>query len=238
MKKLTAISAAIAMASAMQVSADYQDYALAHVFVNVVPNISITGSSGGGSTPCYDCAPAGDTTSSGGSTNGGSTYTGGGSTAGLDFVVNQRLNDDMDGEVMVGYIYGSVTFEVHANSQAIDLACAATELFKGNVPTDGGYDPVSIHDDQIPLYKGYGCEIVVPYGNPMNGASNVAYFDNTTDKHGDWTFYRTNSITFENNHPEPTQEITLNVKWYQDDPEKRQGQYSGFVKLIAMIPQL
>ncbi|NNL57268.1 MAG: hypothetical protein HKO71_05920 [Pseudomonadales bacterium] len=226
MKKLTALTAAVAMASAMQVSANYEDSALAHVYVNVVPNISISGSSGGCT---YDCGGYGGTY--GDNTGGGSSYTGG-STAGLDFVVNEDL-----GDVMVGYIYGSVTFNVHANSQAIELACAATELFKGNVPVDGGYDQYTPHDDQIPLYEGYGCQIDVPYGNPMNGASNVAYFDGSKDMHGDWEFFRTNSIVFENNHPEPTQDITLSVKWYQADPEKRQGQYSGFVKLIAMIPQ-
>ena len=229
MKKITSLTAAIAMASAMQVSANFEDHAFAHVFVNVIPNISIGGGSGGSGCE-YDCG-GGYGGTNGDNTGGGSTY-GGGSTAGLDWVVNEDL-----GDVMVGYIYGSVTFNVHANSQAIELACAATELFKGNVPTDGGYDPYTEHDDQIPLYEPYGCRIDVPYGNPMNGASNVAQFSGQTDSHGDWTFYRTNSIVFENNHPEPTQDITLSVKWYQDDPEKRQGQYSGFVKLIAMIPQ-
>ncbi|MGB5325575.1 MAG: hypothetical protein WBN40_09155 [Pseudomonadales bacterium] len=240
MKKLTALTAAVAMASAMQASAEFNASAYAHVYVNIVPNISIGGV--GSSAPCYDCNGSYEPT-----TEGSTSYSGGssapndypgpngetGSTAGLSFVDNVFLGDRM-----TGYILGTVDFYVHANSQQIELACAATDLFKGNVPvynSDGsGFE--NEHDGPIPLYQGYGCDIDLEYGNPLAGGSNNARFGSKTTMDAGWKFYETNSITFENNHPEPTQNISLTVKWNQNDHEKRQGQYSGFVKLIAMIP--
>ncbi|NND40418.1 MAG: hypothetical protein HKO06_12540, partial [Pseudomonadales bacterium] len=73
MKKLTALTAAVAMASAMQVVAEvpngYSAYALAHVYVDVLPNISIGGTSGSSSyaDPCdWGCESANDSTSGGG----------------------------------------------------------------------------------------------------------------------------------------------------------------------------
>lgn len=259
MKKLTAMTAAVVLAStsAMQATAEngYSAYALAHVYVDVLPNISIGGVSAGGcdygcgSDP-YDSGSSYNGGSSGGATDPSNGSAGAGDpgdpqgdpvspqspgqTAGLSFVTNQDL-----GSIMTGYIVGSVSFLVHANSQQVTFACAATDLFKGNVPVRGGFSAETTHDDEIPLYKDYGCRIDVPNGNPINGMSNVGVFDmgKGWEKHGDtdWEFLYTNAITFENNHPEPTQYVTLTTKWLQDDHEKRQGQYSGFVKLIAMV---
>ncbi|MBT8140516.1 MAG: hypothetical protein KJP25_12185 [Gammaproteobacteria bacterium] len=255
MKKLTALTAAVAMASAMQVAAEvpngYTAHALAHVYVDVLPNISIGGVSAGGSEPCYSCNNN-DSSTSGGSYDGATDPSNGsagagdpgdpqgtsysdqtpGQTAGLSFVTNKSL-----GSIMTGYIEGSVSFLVHANAQQVTFACAATDLFKGNIPTRGGFSAETTHDDEIPLYADYGCRIDVPNGNPINGYSNVGVYGSNYVEHGSsgWEFLQTNYITFENNHPEPTQYVTLTTKWLQDDHEKRQGQYSGFVKLIAMV---
>lgn len=224
MRNLTKVATAVAVASglAMPAHADLMAMDVAHVFMDVVPNISIGG--GGGSS------------GTGGS--GGGTCSG---YAGVTDGICWNQNVDL-GDHQTGLIPGWITFFVEANVQEIQLGCGATDLFKGNVAIDG--DPNDTHDDPIPLYEPAGCTITMVGASPAGGGSSVAQFGIANDDvlntpnvtQAPWPVHRSTDINFHANFPEPSRDVTIHLFWEHDNPEQRVGEYSGFVKLYAMIP--
>jgi hypothetical protein len=135
------------------------------------------------------------------------------------------------GDVQTGLFNATIEFRVDANHEDVDLACYASDLWKGDDPT--GYDV-----PPIPLYYPAGCLIDPINANPTEGASPIAYFDDskTTTIYG-FPSYGTNAINFESSqNGHFSQEVYVTVYWDQDDPEKPKGEYSGVVALYGMIP--
>ncbi len=144
--------------------------------------------------------------------------------------VNNSIVDA--GDVQTGVFNATIEFRVDANHEDIDLACYASDLWKGDDPTNDEVAP-------IPLYFQAGCLIDPINANPTGAASPVASFDSgtTTDVNG-FPSYGTNSINFESSqNGHFSQEVYVTVAWNQDDPEKPKGEYSGVVKLLGMIPE-
>lgn len=227
MRNLTKIATAVAVASglALPASADYMAMDTQHVYMNVIPTISIGG--GGGSS-------GGEPGGSGGACSG---YAG--STDGICWSANVNM-----GDYMVGFIPWSFHFFVEANVQEVELACGATDLYKGNIVEDA--TPTDPHDDPILLFQPAGCHIQMDGATPAGGGSPVATFGGDTDtlegtqsntaNGTPWIVYKTNSIPFHANFPEPSRNVWIDLVWNHDNPEQRIGEYSGFVKLYAMIP--
>jgi len=131
------------------------------------------------------------------------------------------------GQVQFGDFYSTITFRIDANSQDVWISAAASNLYKGN-------DPAS-EVDPLPVADAAGVRITPTNANPMNGGSNIAQYIEGTTING-FPGLLTEQINFEssqNNHF--SQDVDLLFTWKQPDPEQPQGQYSGFVKMYAML---
>ncbi|MBT8132675.1 MAG: hypothetical protein KJO35_10430, partial [Gammaproteobacteria bacterium] len=74
------------------------------------------------------------------------------------------------GDIQTGVFSTSIEFRVDANHEDIDLACFASDLYKGDDPTNDDVAP-------IPLFLPAGCLIDPINANPTGGGSSVAAFD-------------------------------------------------------------
>ncbi|MBL7218523.1 MAG: hypothetical protein ISS69_00275 [Phycisphaerae bacterium] len=135
------------------------------------------------------------------------------------------------GTVQTGDFTATIDFRVDANLQVVTLYAAASPLFKGD-------DPLGTEVQPIPLNVTAGIEIDPDNANPLGGGSQVAAFliGGATEDIDGFPGVPTEQITFEssqNNHF--SQNVRLTVTWNQDDPEKPTGEYSGKVKLTALL---
>ena len=133
------------------------------------------------------------------------------------------------GTVQTGDFTATIKFRVDANLQAVYLYAAASPLYKGDDPTNNDVLP-------IPLELSAGIEIAPTNANPMEGGSNVAGYTSAAVDIEGFPGITTEMICFEssqNNHF--SQDVFVTVVWNQDDPEKPTGEYSGKVKLWALL---
>ena len=133
------------------------------------------------------------------------------------------------GEVQSGEFSGEITFRVDANMQRVTLMPSVSKLFKGDDPSDP--DAVGALD----VVTDAGVTIEIENGNPTGGASNVAGTPTGAEVNG-FPGYDFDDIEFDsaqNGHF--SQDVTLTMTWNQSDPEQVMGEYSGFVKLYAML---
>jgi hypothetical protein len=134
------------------------------------------------------------------------------------------------GTVQTGDFSATIDFRVDANLQVVTFYAVASPLFKGD-------DPLGTEVPPIPLNLSEGIEIDPDNANPLEGGSQVAAFISGSNEDIDgFPGVPTEQITFEssqNNHF--SQNVRLTVTWNQDDPEKPTGEYSGKVKLWALL---
>jgi hypothetical protein len=165
--------------------ADTQGHAVAHVYVNVNPNISV-----GVLTPNVDLAT-----------------------------------------IQTGQIHGYLTFRCDANVEQAAFCAGVTMLYKGDDPTDPQVAP-------IPVDRAAGVVIAPTDANPLQGGVNVAPYAEPYNLDG-FEGWMTEYIVFESSQPGYfSQDIYVNPTWVQADPEKPQGEYSGFVAFWAYIGDL
>lgn len=126
------------------------------------------------------------------------------------------------GAIQTGLFTGAFLFRVDANLQYVDIGVSASDLFKGG-ETGGEVLP-------IPVANGAGVGVDPEFST----AQTLSYECNTVVSGLDGsqfamsTFESTQSGHF-------SADIDVVVTWNQDDPEKPQGDYSGYVKLFACI---
>lgn len=198
--------------------ADTTAMAVTHVYAGILPYVTIGTSSG--------------SVNSGGPNSACPGYAG--SKDGICWSSNNNLGDHMPAPV-----HGTFTFFVEANVQQIEFSCGATDLFKGGITMD--ITPGNSHDDPIPLDKDYGCTISMDGAMPQGGNTPTASFagglsDLLQGIQSEWVVWKTNAINFHANFPEPSRNVSIDLRWNHTNPEQRIGEYSGFVKLYAMIP--
>jgi hypothetical protein len=132
------------------------------------------------------------------------------------------------GSIQMGLFPGEVTFRIDANQEAVGLSVAATQLYKGDDPTNPTVAP-------IPLASALGALIEPTNASPFNGGTNTAIFTTPYDYNG-FLGFQSDFIWFESSQPGYfSQPVFVTVAWNQDDPEKPTGQYSGFVTLLATL---
>jgi len=132
------------------------------------------------------------------------------------------------GSIQTGVFPGEITFRVDANSEEVALSVAATQLYKGDDPTNPTVSPIA-------LEQSLGALIEPTNASPMNGGSNTAMYTAPYDYNG-FLGFQTEYISFESSQPGYfSQPVFVTVAWNQDDSEKPQGQYSGFVCLFASL---
>ena len=136
------------------------------------------------------------------------------------------------GTVQTGDFSATIEFRIDANMQFVNIYVEASQLYKGDDPTEPTVPP-------IPLNLSEGVTIAPTDANPVDGGSNVATYVGPGSPVGDYPTELTETITFEssqNNHF--SQDVLVTVTWNQDDPEKPTGQYSGKVRMtVLVLPQ-
>jgi len=126
-------------------------------------------------------------------------------------------------------IPGNIQFTVHANSQEVDMQVVATDLYKGDDPTSTFRIPIS----------STGAQITCAAGSQLHGGSGLLPWQ-TTPPPGmipaSWTGAVSQIGTFTaGTNGTFSQAVTVGLSWKTSDFELPQGEYSGFVKLIAMV---
>jgi hypothetical protein len=135
------------------------------------------------------------------------------------------------GTIQMGTFPGIFIFRVDANVEMVALWVEATYLYKGNDPFDPLVDPII-------LAREVGATIEPTNANPVEGNSNIVPFLETVDYNG-FTAWLSDQMEFESSQPGYfSQDVTLTVAWDQPDPEKPQGEYSGWVIFYASVGQL
>lgn len=133
--------------------------------------------------------------------------------------------------VQTGIFCGEIIFRIDANSEQVCLAVGPTYLYKGCDPTDPTVPPILIALDE-------GVLIEPTDASPFNGGSNVADYLFEFNFNG-FIGMQTEFICFESSQPGYfSQDVFVSVWWDQDDPERPQGQYCGYVTLWATIGEL
>jgi hypothetical protein len=132
------------------------------------------------------------------------------------------------GTVQTGEFCATITFRVDANLQQVCLLVEASPLYKGDDPNGEEVPP-------IPLDLSSGVEISPTNAYPLGGRDKIAsYLEDSMI--GNFPAKKTESICYEssqNNHF--SQDVLVTVCWNQDDPEKPTGEYSGKVRLTALL---
>ena len=133
------------------------------------------------------------------------------------------------GTVQTGDFTATIQFRVDANKESICLSAAASPLFKGDDPTGAEVPP-------IPLNMSAGILIAPTNANPLaNGNSTASYTSEAVDIDG-FPGIGTEAICYESSqNGHFSQDVFVTVTWNQDDPEKPTGEYSGKVKLLALL---
>jgi hypothetical protein len=134
------------------------------------------------------------------------------------------------GSLQIGELIVNIPFMVHGNTEAVTLWVDATNLYKGDIPTD----PTVAF---IPLQIAPGIVITPDRASVLGGGSNVAVLPSSPNATiGAFPAYETSRITFESaengsfSHP-----VIVTVQWTLSDNQQPVGDYAGRVQLNAMV---
>lgn len=132
------------------------------------------------------------------------------------------------GAIQTGNFSATVTFRVDANTEQVKFNAAASDLFKGDDPTAPTVPP-------IPLNSAAGVVFSIDNGMPVQGGTGLMPYVGA-GVIGSYPSLTTGDIVFESSQPgHMSQNVYLKVAWVQADPEKPMGEYSGKVKLTALV---
>ena len=141
------------------------------------------------------------------------------------------------GTVQTGIFTYTIPFRVDANEQTIDMYVEVTDLYKADDANNSDVAPIPVAEGQMPL--GGDAEFGAEFGNPTGGASSeVLYEAGYTGEVNQVPARKSEQLEWESSQSGHfSQDIAVTVAWDQDDPEKPQGQYSGFVRLNCALLQ-
>jgi len=139
------------------------------------------------------------------------------------------LNPHVDlGTIQTGVFQGYIPWRIDANTEDVQFWAAASNLYKGDDPSAPEVPP-------IPVYLSSGIQIHIPHGNPVGNQDEYLGYLGGTDING-FPGYETEQIEYESSqNGHMSQDIDMYVWWDQEDPEKPLGEYSGYVRLSAMV---
>ena len=134
--------------------------------------------------------------------------------------------------IQQGWFTGHIPFQVHANTQKVEMWAVASVLHKGGIfhvdPPDSMVPPILL----APQSK---AGIYPELASPVGGEDNLVAYVGLEPIDG-FRAFRTEHVVFESaQNNRFSQLVDLEVTWNQDNPEKPMGLYSGRVKLYAMI---
>jgi hypothetical protein len=133
------------------------------------------------------------------------------------------------GSVQTGGFSALVTWRVDANSQFVNVQLEASDLFKGDDPTNDDVAP-------IPLSVSTPAFVKPANGNETNSGDNLLGWEGGPGEVSGYPTQKTEVGTFESSqNGHFSQLVTTTVRYNQNDPEKPQGQYSGVVRMYVLL---
>jgi hypothetical protein len=129
------------------------------------------------------------------------------------------------GSIQSGEFASHIRFRIDANVEQVSMQIIATDLYKGNSGTSLFKIPVG----------GGGTEVVPVEGNETEGGDNFLEWD-VADTLRDMNAQKSVSGDFESGQAGHfSQDVDVTVTYTQDDDELPTGEYSGWVKIVAMV---
>jgi hypothetical protein len=134
------------------------------------------------------------------------------------------------GSVQTGNFNATVTWRVDANSQTVNMQLAASDLWKGDDPTNSEVAP-------IPLAVSTPAQVRPANGNETNSGDNLLSWDGGPGEEvNGFPTQLTEVGAFESSqNGHFSQQVTTTIRYNQNDPEKPQGQYSGVIRLYVLL---
>jgi hypothetical protein len=133
------------------------------------------------------------------------------------------------GSVQTGFFPAVLTWRVDANMEAVSFFIEASDLYKGDDPTDPTVAP-------IPLATFMPARITAEEGNEMASGDNKAFWQGTGAPIGAYPTSATEAVTYESSqNGHFSQNVTTVLTYNQVDPEQPMGQYSGKVRFTAFL---
>lgn len=126
--------------------------------------------------------------------------------------------------VQTGDVEGAFVFQVDANMQYVDIQVGASHLYKADDP-ESEVAPIVVNEAE-------GVDV-----DPTSGeGANLALNSSDGYEINGFPAVQTVTGTFESSqNGHFSQPVDVIVTWNQDDPEKPQGDYSGFVQFYCMM---
>lgn len=133
------------------------------------------------------------------------------------------ISKDIGGNLQTGVIEIPIVFRVDANSQYIKLSTLVTNLYKAGDATNPDVKPILAVAGSVPV--------------DVTDGTDGSLLLSTATTYGDFAALASAEETFESSqNGHFSQEVELTPSWNNDDPEKPQGDYSGYVVLYAATP--
>jgi hypothetical protein len=133
------------------------------------------------------------------------------------------------GSVQTGLFPAILTWRVDANQEAVSFFLEASNLFKGDDPTDPTVKP-------IPVATFIPASIIAAEGNEMQSGDNKAAWGPAGTPIGAYPTVATEAVTYESSqNGHFSQPVTTTIMYNQSDPEQPMGQYSGKVRFTAFL---
>ena len=131
---------------------------------------------------------------------------------------------DVNMSVQTGDVSGAFVFRVDANMQYVEIQVGASHLYKADDP----------NSEVAPILVNETSGVAV---DPTSGEGSILAFNSPTGYEiVGFPAVLTHSGTFESSqNGHFSQDVDVLVTWNQDDPEKPQGDYSGFVQFFCMM---
>ncbi len=122
-------------------------------------------------------------------------------------------------------------FTIHANLESVNIQVMATDLFKGDVYSS----PYKI---LLKRAAEDGALVEPDNGNAMDGHGNMLGWEPSpsVDTIDGMTLWQTEIWAFESgSNGNFSQDVTVTVEYTNSDDELPQGEYSGYMKIVASI---
>ena len=132
------------------------------------------------------------------------------------------------GTIQTGIFQGFIPWRIDANTQNVKFWGGASYLYKGDDPTNTTVPPIMLDLTS-------GIVFTIAHGGPIGGEDTKLIYLNPVDIDG-FPGMGTETTEYESSDPgHMSQDCMMAVKWNQADAERPMGEYSGKVRLSAMV---
>lgn len=132
------------------------------------------------------------------------------------------------GTVQTGIFDAAITYRVDANVEQLCFFVEVSPLFKGDDPNS--------EVPPIPIDLSEGVAILPANANPLAGGCDIADYIGAGAVVEGFPTSLTETLYFESSQSGHfSQDVVVLASWNQDNPEKPMGEYSGIVRLTAMV---